>query len=289
MKGIRIVLGALCASFLLIGFATQAASVWQVSNGKHTVYIGGTIHLLSASDYPLPAQYNKAYDQSDVIVFETDIVGMSQPAAQRKFLEAALLSEGQTIADYLSEDTLNELKAYLSAKNIPIANLQTFKPSMLYVTLTIIELQSQGINSQGVDQFYSTRALGDGKQQKWLESIDQQIAFMAAIGEENPDALIDYTLKEMDALPDTMDKIMAAWRNGDMATLNTVGIVPMREYSENLYNVILADRNNSWIPQIEQMLNTEETELVLVGALHLSGPHSVLTQLEKKGFSVTKL
>ena len=34
--------------------------VWKVSKGGQTVYLGGTIHLLSPSDYPLPEEFEEA-------------------------------------------------------------------------------------------------------------------------------------------------------------------------------------------------------------------------------------
>ena len=46
---------------LLIPFHTFAeTSVWRVSNGDSELFIGGTIHVLSATDYPLPIEFEQA-------------------------------------------------------------------------------------------------------------------------------------------------------------------------------------------------------------------------------------
>jgi len=53
------------------------SSVWKITSGENTVYLGGTVHLLRPSDYPLPEEYEQAYQESAVLVFETDISSMN--------------------------------------------------------------------------------------------------------------------------------------------------------------------------------------------------------------------
>jgi len=60
---------------MLLSASTAFAEgmVWKVSDGNNELYIGGTIHVLSAADYPLPEVYDKAYRDSDSVVLETDL------------------------------------------------------------------------------------------------------------------------------------------------------------------------------------------------------------------------
>ena len=53
--------------------AIAESPVWKVTNGEEHLYLGGTIHLLGQSDYPLPAGFEHAYRAAEKIVFETDI------------------------------------------------------------------------------------------------------------------------------------------------------------------------------------------------------------------------
>lgn len=43
-------------------------SLWRVSKGESELFIGGTIHLLGASDYPLPKEFEAAYKKADMLV-----------------------------------------------------------------------------------------------------------------------------------------------------------------------------------------------------------------------------
>src|SRR5438045_6660292 len=64
-------------SALLLGWAAQASDaascVWKVSSPSGaTLYLGGSAHALRSSDYPLPAPYNRAFDASSRLIFESD-------------------------------------------------------------------------------------------------------------------------------------------------------------------------------------------------------------------------
>jgi hypothetical protein len=62
----------------------QAASVWKVTNDQHSLYIGGTIHVLTPDDYPLAKEYDLAYQASDKVIFETDMQVVSSPEFGQK-------------------------------------------------------------------------------------------------------------------------------------------------------------------------------------------------------------
>ena len=48
------------------------SSVWKISKGDASVYLGGTCHILRKSDYPLPKEFEQAYAEADSLVFEID-------------------------------------------------------------------------------------------------------------------------------------------------------------------------------------------------------------------------
>lgn len=70
--------------------------------------------------------------------------------------------------------------------------------------------------------------------------------------------------------------------------LYRLGAEPMIDYSQALYQTILVERNKAWLAEIERFLTTPETEMVLVGALHLTGPDGLPALLKAKGFSVKR-
>ena len=56
-----------------------------------TVYLVGSVHVLSASFYPLNPALDTAYKDSDLLVEEVDLAEMLDPTAQMTILSRGML------------------------------------------------------------------------------------------------------------------------------------------------------------------------------------------------------
>jgi uncharacterized protein YbaP (TraB family) len=54
-----------------------------------------------------------------------------------------------------------------------------------------------------------------------------------------------------------------------------------------LYDSLVVARNERWIDSLEELLASPQSHLVVVGALHLVGKHSVVELLTARGLRVT--
>ena len=117
------------STVLLFTLDLQAASVWKVTNDQYSLYIGGTIHVLTPKDYPLAKEYDLAYNASDKVIFETDMEVVSSPAFGQKMMDQMMYSDGTTINDVLQPDTYKALAIHLSSRQIPMQTLASHKPS----------------------------------------------------------------------------------------------------------------------------------------------------------------
>lgn len=277
--------------FMVMYSGTLYASspVWQVSKGSNIVYVAGTVHVLAQSDYPLPKAFEQAYQKANTLVFETDMSQMETPSFQKELITKMLFHDGRTYADVLKPDTVNQLSEYFVAKGIPAGQLQVFKPAMLAINLTMIELQSLGLADAGVDEFYRQKGLKDKKSFLFLETPLEQLDFLANMGKGYEDEMIEYTLNDIATIKANMDELKSAWRIGDNDQLYQSGAKEMKDLFPSTYQQMIVDRNNNWLPHIEKYLSSSETELVLVGALHLVGKDGVLNLLEDKGYTVIQM
>lgn len=267
----------------------QTASVWKVTNGENVTYFGGTVHILKEENFPLPAQYDKAYSASDKLVFETNIDGAESPAFQQQIMSKIMLTDGTTLQTRLNEETYARLKEYFDSRGMPIANFHPLKPSMVGLTVTIMEYQANGLTQEGVDKFYSDKAKADGKEIEWFESLEQQLDFIVNMGGDDENGLINYTLDEIANLPTLIEDMLGTWKSGDLAQMDEKLVKPMAEGFPQVYKDLIIDRNDAWMPKVIEMLNDKPTEFVLVGAAHLAGKDSVFAKLEAKGYKVEKL
>ena len=273
--------------FLLLPFlACAETSLWRISKGKNELIIGGTIHLLSKSDYPLPDEFEQAFREVDLLVLEADLAELSKPKAQAQLLQNLMYTDGSTLKSKIKPKTYKALVHYCVATNLSIKAMQTMKPSMVVLTLTMAELKKLGLADAGVDQFFLEKAQAQGKKIMGLETAETQIKTLVNLGKGRENELILSTIKELKKTPEFMAEMKKAWRTGDLAGLEQVGLKKMQAEFPELNKSLLTNRNNAWLPKIKALLATPERELILVGALHLVGDEGVLAQLKKQGFVV---
>ena len=262
------------------------SSVWVVEKDTNRLFIGGTVHLLTSSDYPLPAAFEKAYAESVEIVLETDMQKLNSPEFQSAMMRELSYSDGRNLKQELNQETYAALENFFTMRGIPMARINGFKPGMVSITMTVVELQRLGLVGVGVDAYYSAKSIDDRKPLGQLETAEAQIAFIANMGAGRVDEMLIYTLADIDKLPELMNSMKHAWRQGDLTQLEAIGITPFENEFPNMYKALIADRNDTWLPKIEAMLKTREVEFVLVGALHLAGDDGLLSQLATRGYKV---
>lgn len=278
------------AWMLLFGTShANTTSVWKLEKNGNTVYLAGTMHLLEEGDYPLPNAFHHAFDNSKMLVLETDVGQLSAPSFQQKLQTEMFLPQGQTLEQFLSESTLKQAQQFANSRGIPFQAISTFKASFVGLTFTVVELQRLGLNQVGVDQFFHDKAKQAGKQLAFLETPEQQVRFLANLAHGDEDAYIRYTLKDIEKLPEYLDKMHHAWRNGQPQYFEQELIPSIIEDFPSIYQSLLVTRNKNWMPTLLSYFNTDETEAVFVGTLHLPGSDGLLKMLAKHGVIATQL
>jgi len=273
---------------LSLGSLSAQSSVWRVSKGDQSLYLGGTCHILRASDYPLPTEFDLAYEAADSLVFEVDPDDLQDPAFAMKIMAESVYKDGRTLKSVLSTEAYAALAEECRQANMPIEMIQSMKPGMAVMMLTIQELMKAGVSEEGVDLHYGNRAKADGKTIAALETAEFQLKLITTLGEGAESELVLYSLQDLDQISELFDEIIAAWRSGDLDTINEMFVEDMAEAPE-IYDVMLKDRNARWLPQIEVMLKTKPTEFILVGVGHMPGKDGLIELLKAKGYTVTQV
>jgi uncharacterized protein YbaP (TraB family) len=280
---------SVCMAVLSISPAIADTSVWSVRSGDNVIYLGGTVHLLRPGDYPLPDEFEEAYQDSSELYFETDIAAMSDLSVQAQMLQQLTYSDDKSLRTVLSDEAYTALSAYTQTAGLPIVMLEKFKPGLLISTLQILVFQSMGFTPQGVDAFFHARAVADGKAEGQLETVQEQIGFIAAMGEGNESEFILLSLKDLAETGNVIDGMIGAWRSGDAQGLSELFVEDMKVEAPALYDTLLLQRNLKWIPQIDRMLQDADTEFVLVGAAHIVGENGLLDLLSQEGYEINQL
>lgn len=264
--------------------------VWQVSHGEQHLYIGGTAHLLPASQFPLPAEFDEAYQQAEKLVFEADINQLAKPSINSMFMNLTLYQDGRTLNSVLSPEIYQRLQQTVAKLGVDINTLAQYKPDFVLIQMMQLKLTELGMAGVGVDDFFFNKATQDGKSKDFLETFEQHLAMMFSISDGVENEWVAWQLNLLDDAEQYMQQALAAWRSGNREALaEMVSEMLDTEVGQLEYQRLLTERNKDWVEQIDAMLKTQEIEFVLVGAMHLAGPGNVLDLLAERGYQVSQI
>jgi uncharacterized protein YbaP (TraB family) len=267
----------------------QLLPMWQVEGRNNTVYLLGSVHLLRASDHPLPAAIDAAYDNAETLVMELDMDDMDPLETQAVVAELSTIGDGRTLEELVGRQRYASVEKQSAELGIPLEMFSGSEPWFVAITIEQLMLMRAGLESQhGVESHFVGKAATDGKEILGLETIRQQLGFLDGMSMNAQRDLLMQVLEESTELEESMDELIRAWRNGDTRFLEENMLAEMKKHRE-LYRAIVLNRNQDWVNQINRLLGKSDNYLVIVGALHLIGDDGVPAQLERRGHTVNQM
>jgi uncharacterized protein YbaP (TraB family) len=273
--------------------------LWKVSDADNSVYLLGSFHLLKPDDYPLSADVDAAFADAESLLFEMPPSEMESPTLALQMGQAALRLDGTRLDSQLPPATARKLQAWfaanaaaLQASGMAPQTLQMFEPWFVGLTVSIIEMTRDGLDPKlGLDRHFADAAQQAGKPVDGFETGAQQIAFLDGMDADEQVQFLDEALGESDEGASEVEKLHAAWRAGDATTLWDGMAADMKREYPKLYQHVNVERNDAWLPRIEQRLQApgEDDTLVVVGALHLLGGDGLVEKLRAKGYAVERV
>jgi uncharacterized protein YbaP (TraB family) len=278
----------------LLALASAAAAsaaqplVWRIDGPQAVHYIAGSVHALRDSDYPLPAAYGTAYAATAQLVLEVDAGETDGGRARERALAAGKLPRGKTLCKLLGADGCAEAERLARTAGVDMGKVQRFEPWRAALTLTADGVRELGLDAAlGVDRHLLERARADRRTVLGLETAADQFAAFDGLSAELQKRLLIDSLEQLPSLPAALERIVTAWRDGDLAALaaqqDGIGEAP------ELHTALFAARHARWLPQLERLFRADAPTLVVVGAQHLVGKDSLLLALERAGFAPRRI
>lgn len=271
--------------------------VWRVTNAKAPFYLVGSIHALSKKDYPLPEPYNIALKDSARFIFEFDPTQHAE--FQKKFEAAAKYPPGQDIRSKISPELLAWLRKNMftvipdardekGGRLVSFDSQLRYKPWWIAQHLAAPASYSKASASHGLDNYFVDHALKLGKEIGGLESVNEHVAVMGGLSDRDGEFMLQDALSQPGNEDKESGKMYKAWRKGDTEAL-WAGDAPLRSKAPRIAARFVDDRNVKWVSRIEAELKTGKPTAVVAGALHFSGPRSVIALLQKRGYVIEQL
>jgi uncharacterized protein YbaP (TraB family) len=264
-------------------------TLWMAEGASNTVYLLGSVHLLRREDHPLPGAIDAAYDDAESLFMELDMDDIDPLAMQATINRLGMLEDDKSLRDVMGEELYNDALLAAESLDIPLDMLAKTEPWFAAITIEQLALTRIGFNPMyGVEMHMLTRASEDGKAIHGFESVEQQLGLLDGLSLDAQRELMMQTLAEGANIREIMDRLILAWRTGDIAYLEDKLLADIANYPE-LYQTIVVDRNRNWTNTIDKLLGEDEDYLVIVGALHLIGEDGVPELLRSRGFRVSQM
>lgn len=279
-----------CCATSATAYAGQEDPVflWSVETEKNTVYLLGSVHVLTRDAYPLDKRMEKAYIDSACIVLEADMMGMARPETRMKMASAGTYPDGETLKEHISEETYDALKQKAEAAGMSMERFDTLKPWLCAVTLSGMELRRMGFDpALGIDSHFYTRAYQEKKDLIFLETPEYQIDLIAGLLQDRPEDILKQTFRQLEVIEKMAADILGAWKSGDAAKMESIVNMSLKGYPD-IHDALFARRNTDWTARIEKLIGQDRNVLVIVGAGHLVDEKGIVNQLRQKGYTVTQ-
>ena len=264
--------------------------LYKLDNSSKNIYIGGSIHLLRESDHPLPANYLRAFQSSDVAVFEVNLDEFLSPSIQQTLLKEVIYPYGSDATSVLSKKTVEKISDFCRKRYLTPNYFLKFKPWFLSFALLEYELSLLGITQEsGVDTYFHEKALQESKTIIGLASAKRHLSVLLSLDEIFDDKAVSSFLDETSSIQVSIERIITAWKKGDDKVMGEFLLDPQLKEYPMLYEKLLVERNREWVGEIQKLILRYDNVFILVGAGHLLGNDSLLKFLQEKNLRFTRL
>lgn len=274
---------------LVANTATAAPAIWKASDADSEVWLFGSVHVLDDDTNWKSKELQDILDEADAFYYETPTDMDAQMKIAQIVAKQGLNKDGKQLTDYLDKDQAKLLADVAADLGLPMAMLQTMKPWLANITLTMMFVQKSGYEADaGVEKVLSAMTPDD--QERFFETAEEQIGFFTGLSEKASVAALVSGLEEITKQTKLFEKLIAAWVSGDMTTLDALVNDSMKDASPELYQTLIVDRNKTWAKKIVALMAAgDEDMLITVGAGHMVGDNGVPALLKAEGVTVERI
>jgi uncharacterized protein YbaP (TraB family) len=214
------------------------------------------------------------------------------PVSQRAsaaLIETLSHESGRTLFDALEPPVRQRTLAYVAELGIKKESIETLRPWAAYYVINSAFWAQWSHTNPSDDQGYVDAALGElareqGKSIRYeLPSREAFVRFMAGMPQKAQSQYVEWLLDFFDDQKKGLNDASFGWVTGKPGEKHSRSLNRMREKMPDLYQAIQVHRNMWWAKKIDELLATNGTYFVGIGMLHVLGPDSIPSQLQRLG------
>ncbi|MDA9773927.1 TraB/GumN family protein [Saprospiraceae bacterium] len=267
---------------------TEKALLWKIehTNLAAPSYLYGTIHIIPKEDFFYPEGTLQSIDAVKKMVFEIDMNEMSDMGAQMQLMQKAMMKDGKTLKDLLSDEDYKVVSDHFSEMGLPMMMFERMKPAFL--TVFASDDMSPTAMQSGAMKSYEMEFMEIAKSKKLevggLETIDYQLSVFDSIPYSDQAEMLVESIKMSGEGEDELAKMITIYKDQDLEGMAAM----FSDESLGDMDILLNNRNRNWIPVMIEGMQKQAT-FFAVGAGHLVGEQGVIALLRAEGYTVTPI
>ena len=287
----RILTRALAGLALALATATAALAappLWAVRDADSTIYLFGTMHVLTPEAEWRTAAYDKALAESADVWFEMDM--HIDPAVAGALMGELGYDFERPLKTKISGKAMRRLrKAFKDRPDLlpMVGYMQPWAAAMVVMTLPSLKA-GQKVQS-GADMTITDASAKADKRLRYFETAEQQLHFLADLPEAVQVALLEDTLEGLKGSETAMLGMEGAWVDGDVQTFGPQLVNGMRDDWPELYDALVRRRNVAWADALAKEMAGKGVSMVNVGALHMVGDDGLVALMTARGYTVERV
>ena len=265
--------------------AYEQGLLWRVQGpGSGADYVFGTIHIEDPRVLDLPDAVASAFAGADIFIMELD----PDLGSLTQISTAMTYADGGSLEQALGKELYARAVTALAERGIPESMARQMKPWAALITLNVPRPKTGMV----LDMVLYMKAVQQGKETRGLESSEEQVSVLAGLPLAMQVRLIRESLDNQATMDELYEHLVEAYLSRDLGAMQALNDQAMAMTDARTREVVgtrlVTDRNRRMVQRMLPSLK-EGSTFVAVGALHLPGPEGILSLLERKGYTVTKV
>jgi len=273
-------LAAWLGGMLLLASAASAQVLWTVTGPDGQLnWLVGTMHSNDQRVLDFPPALNQAIAQAECIALEL-------APEQEVFAELERrLPDGASLALHVPAPLLERALALMSRRGLAREQALSLRP---WAAAMVLSLPPAGTHPF-MDLQLALRARAHGAAVTGLESVAEQVDFLAGLGGAAHLDLLDQAVASAETGYPRLEELTKAWLAGDLERIGKLTASELEALSpEARARFIergLVQRNRRMRDRALPLLEAGSA-LIAVGALHLPGDDGLIALLRERGYRV---
>lgn len=273
--------------------------LYKVSDDAgNVIWLLGSIHVGMEDYYPLPDYVLDAFDGSDALAVEADIVALEKDLKEQvKAMSVLVYTDGSTIDEHIPAELYEQAVEIIQDNMRYTSAYDSYIPAFWSSLVDNIVIAKLDIDpGLGVDRHLIKRAYKADKAVEEVESVMFQYSVLAGFSEELQIMMLEGSVagyEDMEAYGQQVQAMMDAWMVGNEEEL--AALIQAEETFESeeeaaLYaeynDALVTQRNLSMTEYAVEALESGRELFICVGAAHIVGEGAMAELLREMGYTV---